>query len=135
MSAQDFKLLDGTFTGDFESAPGVPINTATMGQVTVKISTATGTITDLTIWLQGRDLSGDGEWVDLLADQVLKTVNAAVGGTPGANLRDIVDGKSTTTAESFVAIYKHLPCEEIRIRGKLSGTTPAVPLKVTFSGK
>ena len=134
MSAQSFELLQATLTGDGATV-GFPIKTATMGQVTVKTSTATGTITDLTMWLQGRDLAGDKEWADLLADQVLKTTDAAAGGTPGANLRDIVDGKSTTTAEIFAAIYKHLPCEEVRLKWKLSGTTPSIPVRVTFSGK
>ena len=47
------------------------------------------------------------------------------------NKRDIVDNKTSTTAERWIAIYKHFPFPFIRVRHALSGGTPSITYSAT----
>lgn len=97
-------------------------STSTSLMVGVDITAVAGTTEQLDLWIQASDDYGT-TWYDLPADYVLKAAPAsATAGTVATAMRDIVDAKTTTTAEQFVAIYKSIPTDTIRVRWVISGT-------------
>ena len=101
-----------------------PIPTLTMAQIELDITAAVA-VTTFDLWLQGS--SDNLSWYDLVADLVLKTADSGTAGTVVANPRDICEAKSTTTAEKFIGVFKHLPAKHVRGKWALNGTS------VTFS--
>lgn len=121
----------GAVTSDGQGS-SKKIDTISMGMVEVDISAASGTIV-LDIYLEG---SSDGNnWYELPADQVLKKSGVAAAVSVTTNVRDIVDNKTTTAAEKFVAIYGRLPAGYVRISHTLSGSTPSVTYSSAIVGK
>lgn len=99
------------------------VSTITMAMVGVDI-TAVSSVSDFTAFLQGSD-DGGTTWYDLPADLIEEHDGGQSAGTIGSNDRDICDG--ITATGKHVAIYKHLPCDYVRLAWYLSGTS------ITFS--
>lgn len=97
------------------------------GDLFVGVDVTTGSsITTFDAWLQASD-DGGTTWYDYPADLVLKSTTSGTGNTVTANARDIVDNKTTTTAEQFCGVYKRIAADYVRLRWALTGTS------VTFS--
>lgn len=88
--------------------------------------TAGTSITTFDVWLQASD-DGGTTWFDYPADLVLKSTTSGTANSATANTRDIVDNKTTTTAEQFVGVFKRIAADWVRLRWALTGTS------VTFS--
>jgi len=101
----------------------------------VDVTAASGTSPQLDLWLQGSD-DGGTTWYDLVCDQVLKTAgSAAVSGTVALNVRDVVDAKVSTAAESFMGLYSDLATDTVRVRWVISGATPSFTFRVASTVK
>jgi hypothetical protein len=97
-------------------------NTATMLSLLADI-TAGVAITDFDLWLEGTNDKSQAAGYPIQADQV-----CGPGRTASTNNRiEVVLNKSTTTAEKFSALFKHLPWAFVRVAWALTGTS------VTFS--
>ncbi len=107
--------------------------TASMLAISVPITAGSGTVA-LDLWLEGSN-DGGATWFELPADLILKSSGAAAGNAVTANARDVVDNKTSTTAENFVAIYKHVPFDLVRPRWILTGTTPSLTFSVGANAK
>lgn len=104
------------------------IKTGSMVQVTVDV-TAGSSITRFDAFVQSTDAPDtDSTGTDVPCDMVMMS-DPATAATPtvAANQRNIVNNKSTTTAQRFVGVIKHFPGGNIRARWILNGTN------VTFS--
>lgn len=113
-----------------------PVPAASMVAVSVDVTAASGTITGFDLWLQGANDPTDATGFDVPADQALKSApGSGAAGTVAVNVRDIVDGKTTTTAERFYALYRHFPFKYMREAHVLAGTAPNVTLGVTAGVK
>jgi hypothetical protein len=99
----------------------------------VDITAGSGTVA-FDLWLQVSD-DGGTTWYDMPADLVLKSANSASAGTVAANSRDIVDGKTTTTAEQFIGIYKSLASDRFRLKWILTGSSPSLTLSASAMSK
>jgi hypothetical protein len=98
----------------------------TANNVMIGVDTTAGnTVTAFDLWAQVSD-DGGTTWYDYPADAVLK-VGATTPGTAATNQRDIVDGKSTATAEQFIAIFRNIASDRIRVKWTFTGTS------ITFS--
>lgn len=128
------KIFDGTITANGNSGGWIDLPTTTMLALLVNVLAGSGTIAGLDMWLEASPdgLAGPFECV---ADQVLKSSAAAAANTVTTNVRDVIDAKTTTTAEKFQATYKHLPDAKYRVAWALSGTTPSFPIQIWIQGK
>ena len=133
MAAQRDEFLASQAVTASSNSPAHELSTVTMLMVGVDVTAGSGTPT-LDMWLQGSD-DGGTTWYDLVADQVLKSAAAAASNSVSTNVRDIIDGKTTTTAEKFVAIYKHVPTDRVRLNWIMSGGSPSLTLSASWVGK
>ncbi|MEN6526374.1 MAG: hypothetical protein ABFD65_07800 [Candidatus Polarisedimenticolia bacterium] len=112
-----------------------PVPAASMIAVGVDITAASGTLT-LDLWLQGTNDPTDATGFDVPADQVVKSApGSGTAGTVAINTRDVVDAKTTTTAERFYGLYRHFPFNYVREAHTLAGTNPSDTLGVTAGVK
>ena len=132
--AKRIELLASTALNSNGNSSSFTLSTVRELMVGVDVTAGSGTSPTLDLWLQGSD-DGGTTWYDLVADQVLPTADAAASGTVTTSARDIVDNKTTTTAESFVAVYKSIPTDRIRLKWKIGGTSPEFTLSVSAVGK
>ena len=132
MAAKRVELIAAnSVTGDGQGG-WMPISTIIMAEVAVDITAASGTIA-LDVWLE---VSSDKiKAYEMPADRVLKSSGVAAANASTAGVRDIVDNKTTTTLEKFLAVYQQLPAAYARIAWTLSGTTPVVSFTATLTGK
>jgi hypothetical protein len=107
------------------------VSTGSMMDVTVILGTGSGTITDLDVWMESTN-EGEGavNFHRIHADTI--DANGTDVVTPRSN---IVNNKTTTTAEIYGAVFKHLPAGRVRARWNLTGTTPSIPLTVQIGVK
>lgn len=90
--------------------------------------TAGTTVTAFDGWIQGTNENTDSTGYDVACDQVWQsTPTSTASPTINANKRDIVDGKTTTTAERFVCVVKNFPWKYVRAKWLFTGTN------ITFS--
>ena len=125
------ELANGASTGS--PTEGVPIPTATMLQAEVRITGGSGTVSAYDQWLESS--SDKINWFPMVADYAIKKVNDGTGGTVRTNVRDIVDAKNNTTAEDFVAVYRHVPGKYVRSNEIIAGTTPSLTRQIVICGK
>jgi hypothetical protein len=104
-------------------------------QVVVTVSAVSGTSPQLDLWLESCQDSAGSSAVELVAATVLKSSAVAAANSVSTNVRDIVDAKTSTTAESFTAMYERLPAKYVRVRWAISGTTPSFTFSVYLNGK
>jgi len=100
----------------------------------VDVTAGSGTISDFDVWLEGSD-DGGTTWYELPCDLVMKSSGTGTANTVAANQRNVVDSKTSTTAEKFVGIYKALPADVVRLRWILTGTTPTMTFSASLVGK
>lgn len=116
------------FTGAGNSVD-VDVLTGTMAAVEVDITAGSGTITDCDVWMEG-SVDGGATWFRLLANVI------DANGTDVVTARsNVVNNKATTTAERYGAIYNYLPCDKVRARWTLTGTTPSLTFAVYLGVK
>ena len=132
MSLDRLELVStGAVTGSGQTGY-FPVPTLTMAHLEVGITAASGTIA-LSVWLE---VSSDKvNWYEMPLDFALKSTGDAAGGSVRAACRNVVDAKTTTTAETFLAVIKHLPAGYVRLRWTLTGTTPSVTFGAVLCGK
>jgi len=128
------KLFDGTITANGNSGGWIDLPTTTMLAVLVNILAGSGTITGLDMWLEASPDGIAGPF-EVPADQVLLSSGVAGANTVQANVRDIVDAKTTTAAAKALGVYKHLPAGKYRVAWTLAGTTPSFPIQIFIQGK
>jgi hypothetical protein len=125
-------VASAAFTASSNSA-SFSISTAVNLFVGVDITAASGTPV-LDLWLQGSD-DGGTTWYDYPCDVQLKTSLTASEGTTSANVRSIVDNKTSTTAEQFMCEYKAVATDKIRLKWIISGTTPSFTFSASYVAK
>lgn len=109
------------------------LETASEIMVGVNVTAQSGTTPVLDMWLQVSD-DGGTTWYDMPADYTLKTNNAAGQGTFVIGARDIVDGLSAATGD-FLAVYKSVASDWVRLKWIISGTTPSFTLSASMVAK
>jgi len=103
--------------------------TGTMMHVEVDITAASGTISDFDLFMEG-SVDGGTTWFRLHA------VHIDANGTDIVTARsNIVNNKTATTPERYGALYSHLPCDKVRARWTLTGTTPSLTFAVYMGVK
>ena len=132
MSVSTLELIASATQTASGNGAWIPVQTLTMLQVEVDITAATS-ITTFDLWLQGSAVGGADEGYDLPCDRQLTTLATAAGNAPVADLRDIVQNKTTSTAQRDIGIFKHVPAKYVRVKWILSGTD--VTFSVKGSGK
>ena len=126
------ELLAATAQTASGNTAAFQIPTLTMAQLEVAVSAASGTPT-FDLWLE---VSSDGKtWYEMPFDFALKSTGVAAEDTCRAAGRDVVNGKTTTSAENFLGIYKHLPAGWVRARWTISGTSASVTFGAVLAGK
>lgn len=109
----------------------IPVQAGTMVAVALEVTAGSGTPT-FDAWCQGAASDADATGYDVPADLVQKdAAGAAAENAATTNKRDIVDNKTSTTAERWIAIYKHFPFPFIRVRHALTGGTPSITYSAT----
>lgn len=104
----------------------IPVETALTMIVGVDV-TAGSSVTSFDAYLEVSDDGGTTVY-EMPVDLALKYSGAAgAGSTIGTNRRNIVDNKTTTTAEKFIGVYKQLAADRVRLAWKFVGTS------ITFS--
>lgn len=96
--------------------------TATMGELIVEVVSGSGTITQFDLWAQTQAAEGAAA-ADILWDRAVKSADSETEGTARANIRDVVDAKSTTTAEYFWAAIAAFTPRRFRLKWKFAGTS------------
>lgn len=126
--ATTIQLLDSAALTADGTTDYFKIPTATMGELHVEVVSGSGTITAFDLWAQSQS-EASASPVDILWDRAVKTADSATEGSARTNVRDVVDAKSTTTAEYFWAKIDALAASRFRLKWKLSGTsTPTLTL-------
>ncbi len=125
--ATTIQLLDSAALTADGTTDYFKIPTATMGELHVEVVSGAGTISAFDLWAQSQAEAGASP-VDMLWDRAVKTADAAAEGSARTNVRDVVDGKTTTTAEQFWAKIDALAATRLRLKWKLSGTAPTLTL-------
>jgi hypothetical protein len=98
--------------------------------VEVDLTTGSGTITRFDLWLEGSDDGNETDAPDLLFDWSVKDSNAGTEETERVTKRNIINNKTTTTAERHSALYRHVPWTYVRARWALTGTSPSLTFSV-----
>lgn len=99
--------------------------TGSMMYVAVPITAGSGTVSPFNLWMEG-SVDGGASWFRLIADLVDASGTDVT--TPRAN---IVNNKVTNAApETYGALYRHLPCDKVRARWGMAGTTPSLTFGV-----
>ena len=127
---QRTELLPSAAQTASAASSGQQLSTIQQAIVGVDITAGSGTITDFDLWLECSD-DGGTTWYRLVADHV-------VIDSTGADSQDqvnIVDNKTTTAAERYLAVYQVLPSDYVRVRWTLTGTTPSLTFSVSLVGK
>lgn len=132
MSAQKITLLDSQTVAAGGPGAWKDVGNLSMADVVVDVSAATTTLA-LDVWLEGYDQLSQTAYA-IPADVVMKHTTAAAGNAATTDARDIVDNKTTTTAERFVARYKHLPASRVRLNWSFSGSGD-VTMSAGLNGK
>ena len=101
--------------------------------VGVDVTAAAGTPV-LDLWLQASD-DGGTTWYDMPFDLALKTSATATENTTRTNDRSIIDNKTSTTAEQFMATYKRIATDTVRLKWIISGTTPSFTFSASMVAK
>ncbi len=135
MAARDIELHASAAENGIASGGSRSIPTLTMAVVSVDITAGAGTGLAFSVWLQGSN-DGGTTWFDIPYDQKANTPAAGTADvTASTNKRNIVDAKSTTSAEKFQAVYKHLAFQMVRLAWAITGTTPSFTFSAFLSGK
>ena len=134
MSATRSEMVaSAAFTASGVSA-AFPIPTANHVMVGVDITAASGTPV-LDLWLQGSD-DGGTTWYDMPFDIALQTSTSATEGTTRSNDRSIIDNRTSTTVPAqFIALYKSVATDRIRLKWIISGTTPSFTFSASMVAK
>lgn len=114
------------------------IPTATNLMVGIDL-TACGGSTVATVWLQGSD-DGGTTWYDYPADLVLQGANTAATGTlssaPGRrNIVDTLTCGSSLTLVPYVAVYKGIATDRVRLKWILSSVTTGITFSASMVAK
>ncbi len=119
------------------NTPVSAIPTNTSGEVKIFVTTVSGTTPQMDLWLESCQDTAGSNCAPVLATTVSKdpTTITASNPTVTTNARDIIDAKTSTTAEMFTAAYQVLPTKYIRLRYIVSGTTPSFTLAAYYNGK
>jgi len=113
------------------SGAWIPVQAGTMVAIALEVTAGSGSPT-FDAWCQGSYSDADATGFDVPADIVQKdAAGAAAENAATTNKRDIVDNKTTTTAERWIAIYKHFPLPFIRARHSLSGAAASITYSST----
>lgn len=94
-------------------------------------TTAGSSISHLSMWAQGSN--DQNTWFDAVATWTLKSAAAYAEETARTNVRNIINDKTTTTAETFAALYSHFPWKYARLRWY--GTFTSVTFSAWLSSK
>lgn len=110
--------------------------TLSMAALLASVESGSGTISGFDLWLQYKASKDDAVAYDVVLDQALKSADAAASDTVRTNVRDLIDAKTTTTAETFFGLIGSLPAGFVRLKWKFSGSsTPKLVTTVTLVGK
>lgn len=134
MAASRMEMLASAKQVASGNSAAFPVPTLTMAAIGVDVTAVEGTSPQLDLWLEG-STDGGTTWFELVADQVLKSSGVAAANTVSANARDIVEAKTSTDAEKFIGVYKHLPVDTVRVHWTISGTSPGFTFAVDLVGK
>ena len=135
MSARSFDLQPSGPVTASGSGAWIPVQALTMIAVALEVTAGSGSPT-FDAWCQGANSSSDTVGFDVPADLVQKdAAGAAAENAATTNKRDIVDNKTTTTAERWIAIYKHFPFQYIRVRHAISGAAASITYSAIGMGK
>jgi len=117
------------------SGAWIPVQAGTMVAIALEVTAGSGSPT-FDAWCQGSYSDADATGFDVPADIVQKdAAGAAAENAATTNKRDIVDNKTTTTAERWIAIYKHFPFQYIRVRHAISGAAASITYSAIGMGK
>jgi hypothetical protein len=133
MSSRVVTLLDGaTWTASAQGSP-IPVPTISMAEVVVSLGTTSGTFTACDVWLEG---SADGTiWYEIPADLVMQKAGDAAQNSVSANQRNIMSGTAPASGDIHVARFQHLPAPQVRLAGRISGSTPSTVITAKLVGK
>jgi len=101
--------------------------------------TACGGSTVATLWLQASD-DGGTTWYDYPADLTLQGANTAATGTlsaaPGQrNIINTLTCGSTLTIVPYVAVYKNIATDRVRLKWILSAVTTGITFSASMVAK
>lgn len=130
-------LIASTNLAGSSNTPVTTLKTVTSLEVRVFVTAVSGTTPQLDLWLESCADSTGSNCAPILATTVSKdpTTITASNPTVTTNARDIVDAKTSTTAEMFTAYYQTLPSAYIRLRYIVSGSTPIFTTAAYYQAK
>jgi len=121
----DLIAAGSLISGDGNMAAPAELATATMGSVTLKIATVTGTSPLLDMWLELYDQTA-ADYFPVPCDFQLTEPATPKTDVAVATYRKNINGPaSVATAGKHHAVYKHLPAGKYRLRWVCSGTFTA----------
>ncbi len=113
----------------------IKIPNLTMAILGVALGAATGTSVDLSVWLQVSD-DGGTTWFDMPYDLQLITTAGVGDVTATENRRNAVNqADESDDNTNYLAVYKHLPGDVIRLAYAVAGTTPSYTFSASLVGK
>jgi hypothetical protein len=126
-------IASAAFTASGNSA-AFSVPTGEQLMVGIEVTASSGTTPVLTAWLQVSD-DGGTTWYDMPADMtLLSAATAATGTMSSAPLRNIIN-TVTSAAGKFLAIYKQVPSDRVRLSWVISGTTPSFTFSASMVTK
>lgn len=108
------------------------VPTLSMLAMGVDLTAISGAGATLSVWLQGSDDGGTTAY-DIASDQRFESSTAATDITAALDKRNIVDAE--TAVAKWMAIYKELPTDTVRLAWVISGTTPSITFSASAVGK
>jgi len=126
-------VASGAYTASGVSASS-KLETAKDLVLTVNVTAISGTSPILDLWLQVSD-DGGTTWYDYPADVRLNSVNDATGGTVSSAQRDAINGISTGATGQYLATYRSVASDRVRVKWITSGTSPSFTFSVKYVAK
>ncbi|HOC18440.1 MAG TPA: hypothetical protein PKK95_09240 [Vicinamibacterales bacterium] len=133
-AATRFALLASQAQTASANSSAVQVATITQAVVGIDITAGSGTVSDFDLWLEVSD-DGGTSWYPLAPDVVIVDSTRAATWNVDADHAYIVDSKASTTAEKYLAVFKQVPADYVRLRWTLTGTTPSLTFSADMVGK
>ncbi|MCE5246649.1 MAG: hypothetical protein ABFD84_11245 [Candidatus Polarisedimenticolia bacterium] len=124
-------LASATQTGSASGAT-IPLNTVSMLDAILTVTATSGTITAFKLWLEG-SVDGGTTWAPMAPDVTADASALTCAWTAATPF--VVNVSAAPALQSWVARYKQTPCNAVRVRWTLTGTTPSVTFAVLACGK
>jgi len=133
-ASQRFEMVASAAQISTGNSAAFPVPTMSMLMVAVDITAVSGTTPTMGIYLQVSD-DGGTTWFDMPYDLQLTFAAAAADVTAFTARRNINGSALAAGTAKYLAIYKEIPGDTVRLAWVIGGTTPSFTFSASAVGK